>query len=103
VEDTANGPAVIETLKGKVPLIAVQTKGMSKLQRAADTSRATSTLAQVEAGQVWLPHPACAPWVEAFVEECALFPNGKHDDMVDMLVHGIRRLTNAVLPGAFAI
>jgi predicted phage terminase large subunit-like protein len=29
---------------------------------------------QVESGNVYLPHPAIAPWVEAFVEECSTFP-----------------------------
>jgi predicted phage terminase large subunit-like protein len=46
-------------------------------------ARAQAVSPQVESGNVYLPHPAIAPWVEAFVDELAAFPNGKHDDQVD--------------------
>jgi len=35
-----------------------------------------------EAGNVYIIK---APWNQAFINECALFPNGVHDDMVDCL------------------
>jgi phage terminase large subunit-like protein len=46
-------------------------------------ARAQAVSPQVESGNVYLPHPAIAPWVEAFVDELATFPNGKHEDQVD--------------------
>lgn len=86
VEDKANGPAVIAELSGRIGgIIAVEPRG-SKLARASAVSP------YVEAGNVFLPDPAVAPWVGAFVEECAGFPNGAHDDQVDMVTQGLDRL-----------
>ena len=78
VEDKANGPAVIQMLRREIPgLVAVNPQG-GKIVRAQACS------AEVESGNVYMPHPAIAPWVEAFVEECSSFPNGPHDDQVDI-------------------
>ena len=57
-------------------LIPVNPQG-GKIGRAA----AVSPL--IESGNVFLPHPEIAPWVTDFIEECAAFPNGAHDDQVD--------------------
>lgn len=77
VEDKANGPAVISTLRDKVPgLVAVSVKG-SKVQRAQ------GAVPYVEAGNKILPHPKIAPWVWDFIEEHAVFPNAVNDDQVD--------------------
>ena len=82
VEDKANGPAVIQSLKHEISgLIEVNPQG-GKMSRAAAVS------AEVEAGNWHLPHPGIAPWVLDFVEECASFPNGAHDDQVDAWSQG---------------
>ena len=84
--DKANGPAIIQELKHHIGgLIEVQPEG-GKIARA----HAVSPLA--EAGNVYLPHPAIAPWVEALIEETASFPNGRHDDQVDALTQALNRL-----------
>ena len=44
-----------------------------------------------EAGNVYLPHPDYAPWVGDFIEECAAFPNGAHDDQVDAMTQAFLR------------
>ena len=85
VEDTANGPAVIETLMHEIPgIIAITPKG-GKAERAA------ACAPRVEAGNVYLPRPT-APngrrvparaWVDDFIEQLAVFPKGTHDDDVD--------------------
>jgi predicted phage terminase large subunit-like protein len=86
VEDKANGPAVIASLKHEISgLIAVNPEG-GKIARASAISP------QVEAGNVYLPHPALAPWVEAFLEECAGFPHAAHDDQVDAMTQALNRL-----------
>ena len=88
VEDKANGPAVIQSLRREIQgLVAVNPEG-GKIVRAQACS------AQVESGNVYLPHPAIAPWVEAFIEECAAFPNGRHDDQVDQMTQALVRLMN---------
>lgn len=84
VEDKANGPAVIQTLRGVLPGVVPARARESKEARVAAISPV------VEAGQVFLPR---ASWVDGFVDECAAFPNGVHDDQVDALAHALRRLT----------
>jgi predicted phage terminase large subunit-like protein len=87
VEDKANGPAVIAMLQHEIAgLIPVEPQG-GKQARAAAVSP------QIEAGNVYLPHPSLAPWVEGFIEECATFPNGKHDDQVDTATQALIRLS----------
>ena len=38
-----------------------------------------------------------APWVNDFIEECAAFPNGAHDDQVDAMTQALIRW-NLVVP-----
>ena len=82
----ANGSAVIQSLRHEIPgLVAVVPDG-------GKVARAQAVSPQVESGNVYLPHPAIAPWVEAFVEECATFPNGKCDDQVDQMSQALNLL-----------
>lgn len=75
IEDKANGPALIATLKKKIPgLIAFNPQG-SKNERLAAVSPS------FEAGNVRLPHPEIAHWIHDWVEE--ICTNGKHDDRKD--------------------
>lgn len=78
IEDKANGPAVIQLLKGKVSGIIPVTPEDSKI------ARTYAVAPQVEAGNVWLPHESIAPFdVGKFVEEWSNFPLGANDDQVD--------------------
>lgn len=86
IEDKANGPAVIDTIKRKVPgVIPIEPDG-SKL------ARAHAVTSYWEAGNVWIPHPETAPWVKAFVEEVTMFPAAANDDQVDSMSQALRRL-----------
>ena len=86
IEDKANGPAVIDTLKDEVVgILPVEPQGGKE-------ARAHAVSPQVEGGQVFLPHPAIAPWVWDFIEEAAVFPNGAHDDQVDAMTQALLRL-----------
>src|SRR5204862_3137300 len=61
VEDKANGPALIAMLQNEIAgIVAVRPDG-SKEARA----HAISPL--LEAGNVFLPHPSIAPWIEEYV------------------------------------
>jgi predicted phage terminase large subunit-like protein len=51
-------------------------------------SRANSVAPMFEAGMVWAPD---RDWAEELVEECAAFPNGDHDDMVDSTTMAMMR------------
>jgi predicted phage terminase large subunit-like protein len=85
IEDKANGSAVIQMLSREIPgILPVNPEG-GKVARAA----AVSPL--IEAGNVYLPHPLYAPWVDDFIEECAAFPNGAHDDQVDAMTQALLR------------
>jgi len=86
IEDKANGPAVIDTLKSKVPaLIPIEPDG-SKL------ARAHAITSYWEAGNIWLPHPDLFPWVKELVAELTAFPAAANDDQVDAMTQAIRRL-----------
>lgn len=86
IEDKANGPAVIATLRHRIPGIVAEIPQGSKVARLA----AVSPL--IEAGNVHLPNPQLAPWVDDYVEEFAGFPNAAHDDQVDHTTQGLNRL-----------
>jgi predicted phage terminase large subunit-like protein len=85
IEDKANGSAVIQMLSNEIGGILPVNPAGGKIARAA----AVSPL--IEAGNIYLPHPAYAPWVNDFVEECAAFPNGAHDDQVDAMTQALLR------------
>jgi hypothetical protein len=54
-------------------------------------ARAQAISPLIEAGNVYLPHPDYAPWVNDFIEECVQFPNGAHDDQVDAMTQALLR------------
>ncbi len=76
IEDKANGPAIISTLKREIPGIIPHPGNDDKVARA----HAHAYL--VESGNVYLPHPKIASWVETFIAECCVYDNGAHDDQV---------------------
>ena len=89
VEEAANGAAVIELLKREVSgLIPVTPRG-------GKVARAQAIIPYIESGNVHLPGPKIAPWIHDFIEECANFPNGAHDDDVDAMTQGINQLASA--------
>lgn len=88
IEDKANGPAVIATLKKHVHgIIPVSPEG-------SKTARAHAVTPLFEAGNVYLPDKSVYEWVPALVDELLQFPTGAHDDQVDALTQGISRLMN---------
>lgn len=90
VEDKANGPAVISTLESEISgLVGVEPEGDK-------VARANAVTPMWEAGNVWLPHPAIAPWVTAFVLEHLQFPLGAHDDDVDAGTQALRRFQQQI-------
>lgn len=89
IEDKANGPAIMADLKHELPgMIPVAVGQDSKAARARSIS------GYVEAGNVFIP--ANAEWVPGFVDEHAVFPKGAHDDEVDTLSQGLRKLLDGM-------
>jgi predicted phage terminase large subunit-like protein len=85
IEDKASGISLIQQLRRDttVPMRAV---------KAVDdkVTRAHTVTGIMEAGQVWIPERA--PWLADFLKEVGDFPRGAHDDIPDVLVHGLRAL-----------
>lgn len=77
VENKANGSAVMSSLKRKMSgIIPINPKG-SKVERLH------AVTPYFESGNVYIPHPTIASWVNDFVEELVSFPNSTNDDQVD--------------------
>lgn len=86
IELAANGPAIIASLRKVIPGLIGVTPDGSKMARMAAVSPF------IEAGNVYLPDPQVAPWVEAFISELAAFPFGAQDDDVDGCSQALKRL-----------
>lgn len=81
IEDAANGPAIVDTIKASIPgVIELPTAG-GKLARAHAVSP------RFEAGDVYFPHPAIRHWINGLIIELVKFPRAKNDDQVDALTH----------------
>lgn len=90
VEDKANGPAVISTLKSELG-------GFKAVEPEGDkVSRAWSVTPLFEGGNVWFPHPKIAPWVPKVVNQMIQFPFGSNDDDVDALTQALRKIQKSI-------
>ena len=76
VEDSANGPAIIDTLKDEVAGIVAVRADRSK------EARYRAVLPEIERGEVFLPLPSMAGfgWVAGLVGELREAPHGRNDD-----------------------
>jgi len=84
IEDKANGTAIIQYLRDKILGIIPVSPDKSK------EARVNAVSFTVEAGNIYLPKDKNFVW--DFIEQCAAFPNGKHDDMVDSFSQAVSRL-----------
>lgn len=104
IENKANGPAIMQLLRRKVGGLVPATPTMSKVARVATAAatpkdadaRAMSMVALLAAGNVFVPHPSIGPWVWDYIEEHAHFPNGAHDDDVDMTSQALAALNPGI-------
>lgn len=87
VEDTANGPAVIDSLKHEIGgIIAVKPDG-------SKTARAHAVTPFFESGNIYIPSKGVVDWnIEEYVSEMLQFPSGAHDDQVDATTQALRYL-----------
>ncbi|MFP6730992.1 MAG: phage terminase large subunit [Alphaproteobacteria bacterium] len=86
IEDKASGQSLIQDLRAEtnLPVIALRHHA-DKLTRMSTASPA------IEAGRVYLPKSAA--WLDDYETEMAIFPNGVHDDQVDMTSQFLRWAT----------
>jgi predicted phage terminase large subunit-like protein len=87
VEDKANGPAVISSLKQTISgIIPIEPDGSKE-------ARAYMTQPLFASGSVWLPDPSIAPWIHDWIMEHKRFPRGANDDRVDAQTQVLRYFT----------
>lgn len=84
IEDKANGTGIIQVLREQIMGIIPVSPDASK------EARVNAVSFVIEAGNVYLPKDKNFTWT--FIEQCASFPNGKHDDLVDMMSQALSRL-----------
>lgn len=86
VEEAASGFAIVNQLRAEtpVPVIGIPPGRESKV------ARAESVTGYFEAGRIRFPKRA--PWLDELRTEFLRFPYGKHDDIVDAVVLGVRQM-----------
>ena len=84
VEAKASGMPLIQELRQiGIPVVSYSpSRGNDKLTRVNSVSPI------FESGQVWAPERKFA---EEMIEECAAFPYGEHDDLVDSMTQALMR------------
>ena len=78
----AVGP-LLDTVIGDRELYALHITELRPAQEGNKVERARTLQGLMRRGQVWLPHPDEAEWVDEFVTELLQFPYGRRDDHVD--------------------
>lgn len=94
VEDAALGPALKQRLQHEVSGI-VPVKVGGGMTNASKMARAQMVVPYLQGHNLYLPQKpdgSKAQWVWDFIEECAQFDKGAHDDQVDAMGHGIAYL-----------
>ena len=85
IEDKANGSAIIQTLRKEMFCIPINPQG-------GKVSRVNAIAPAIESGHVFLPDREQTPWVETFIDQFTVFPNGAHDDIVDAASQCLNRM-----------
>lgn len=84
IEDKANGSAIVQVLRHEIMgVIPIQPEG-------GKVARVNAVSGAIESGNVYLPKNK--HFVNDFVDECASFPKGTHDDQVDSMSQALNRL-----------
>ena len=79
IEDKANGTAVINTVQDQISGVIPVNPTDSKV------ARAYSIQPLQEAGNIVLPHPKIASWLQIFISEVITFPFAGNDDQTDSM------------------
>jgi predicted phage terminase large subunit-like protein len=82
VEAANSGGALVQELQREFAMHVTRVSA-----RRSKEHRAIAVAPLLENGDVFLP--VAAEWREVFLREVRTFPHGRHDDMVDALVHGL--------------
>jgi len=89
VEESANGPAILDVMRNKV-------SGMKSVRpRDSKEARARAITPEVESGHVLLPHPQEASWVPDLLSELRNLHHDINDDQVDALSQALLEFRDA--------
>lgn len=95
IEDKASGISAIQMLSRPTrDHPAIPTIAWKPPRYASKVARAEAVSPYFEGGLVYVPNPE-APgcgWVADYIDELASFPNGEHDDQVDMTSMALARI-----------
>ena len=85
IEPKASGKSIVQQLRKETSLNVVEDKAPTQDK----VSRVNAVTPIIESERVVLKD---GMWVNNFLNECASFPSGKHDDMVDVLTMALNKL-----------
>jgi len=88
IEKKANGAAIITSLRKQISGIIPVNPSGSKIERLY------AVTPQFESGNVYIPDPSIAPWVNDYVEELVSFPNATNDDQTDTTSQALNNMEN---------
>jgi predicted phage terminase large subunit-like protein len=90
IENKGSGMSLIQDLHDQhIHPISAKVEGDKVMRMHAQTAR-------IESGAVLLPRRA--PWLADFRKEIMMFPDGRYDDQVDALAHGLDHAFNRRVP-----
>ena len=82
IEDKASGQSLIQELRRAGIAVVAYQPDRDKVARAYAASN------MLESGCVWVPE---RPWADMVIDECAAFPTGANDDLVDTVTQALLR------------
>lgn len=86
VEPKASGKSIVQIIRQQTNVNISEIKTTFVNSSKIENARACSHF--IEGGRVLLIKGA---WNEAFLHQIAIFPNGKHDEHIDLTCYGIER------------
>ena len=109
IEKSANGVEIIEGLKRELRGVTAIVASTSKVARVEAAEPA------LEGGNIFVPGMAAPDnpsgyneaktpaFTQQLIEECAVFPNGQHDDQVDMFTQAVNWTRHRAARGSTAV
>lgn len=91
VEPKASGLSIVQELRAKTNLNVIELPTTDKDK----ITRAHSITPTLESKRVKLVK---GNYIDNFINQLKVFPNGKHDDMVDCLIYGVQNMMNDYNP-----
>ena len=86
VEPKASGKTLVQVLRNETGLLITELK--SKFISVSKIERARASSPYIEGGRVYLVEGS---WNEGFLKQVSVFPNGKHDEHIDLTSYAIER------------